>query len=94
MPQDRKAVGKPFCVPLSKFRVYRDPEACPGQHADLIMPGIMGAQGDRSSSGGKEEDQLLHLPDFELDPDQADKKPKDNFFWEYQRSTGHTCRIF
>ena len=40
----------------------------------------MGLLGDGSSSGGEEEDQLLQLPDYELEPDQADKMPNDHFF--------------
>ena len=65
--QEGKPVGKTFHVHLSKLRLYRDPEAYPGQHADLFKPGNMGALDDGSTDDGEEEDELLQLPAVELD---------------------------
>ena len=83
--KDGKEAGAPFRVHLSKLRLYREPEAYPGQYTDLFKPGHMGARGDKSTEGGEEEDKLLQLPDVKLDPEQADKMP-ENHFLGYQLS--------
>ena len=68
--QDKgQQTGKPMRVHLSKLRLYRDPEAYPGQHADLFKPGKMGALDDGSTENSEEEDQLLQLPIVELTPE-------------------------
>merc|ERR1712020_852627 len=67
-------------VHLSKLRLYRDPEAYPGQHADLFKPGKMGALDDGSTENSEEEDQLLQLPIVELTPDAAAQAPADHFY--------------
>ena len=58
--QDGKLVGRTFRVHLSKLRLYRDPEAYPGQHADLFKPGNMGALDNGSTDDGEEDDELLN----------------------------------
>ena len=72
--------GKPMRVHLSKLRLYRDPEAYPGQHAELFKPGKMGALDDGSTENSKEEDQLLQLPIIELTQEDAAQAPADHFY--------------
>ena len=68
-------------VHLSKLRLYRDPEAYPGQHADLFKPGDMGALGDGSTEADEEEeDALLQLPAVELRPEDAARDQGDHLY--------------
>ena len=72
--------GKLMRVHLSKLCLYRDPEAYPGQHAELFKPGKMGALDDGSTENSEEEDQLLQLPIVELTPEAAAQAPADHFY--------------
>ena len=76
---DGQPVGQPFRVHLAKLRFCQDPAAYPCQHSDSFKPVQMGLLEDGFSSGG-EDDQMLRLPDYELDLDQADKIPEDHYF--------------
>ena len=79
--KEGQVAGRPFRVHLSKLRFYRPPEEYPGQHQDIFQPGQMGKLGDGSSSGGDEDDQLLQLPEFEIEePLDRIPVPEDHFY--------------
>merc|ERR1712131_468360 len=79
--RDGEPAGKTFQVHLSKLRLYREPAAYPGQHADLFKPGNMGALGDGSTEADEEEaDALLQLPAVELRPEDAAREQGDHLY--------------
>ena len=79
--QDGEQTGKTVQLHLSKLRLYREPAAYPGQHADLFKPGDMGALGDGSTEADEEEeDALLQLPAVELQPEDAAREQGDHLY--------------
>ena len=79
--RDGQQTGKPFHVHLSKLRLYREPAAYPGQHADLFKPGDMGALGDGSTEADDEEDDaLLQLPGVEMRPKDAAQERANHLY--------------
>merc|ERR1712117_282633 len=71
--------GRAFRVHLSKLRLYREPEAYPGQHQDLFKPGRMGSMGD-GSEDSEENDPLLQLPTVHANPKASVQTRADHFF--------------
>ena len=65
---------------LSKRRLYRDPEAYPGQHADLFKPGNMGLMDDGSTERGEDDDPLLQLLIVDMAPEDAAQVRADHFY--------------
>merc|ERR1711946_31604 len=72
--------GRAFRVHLSKLRLYREPEAYPGQHEDLFKPGGMGMLGDGSTEDSEEDDPLLQLPTVQANPEGTALEQADHFF--------------
>merc|ERR1711946_66183 len=72
--------GRAFRVHLSKLRLYREPEAYPGQHEDLFKPGGMGRLGDGSTEDSEEDDPLLQLPTVQANPEELAREKAEHFF--------------